>query len=381
MKNQYHILLQSIVYLLLLYDFALALPPQIDAANNMIKGNESLSSLYDISNGYIDKDGNFHLCFEDKESEYGRIIRYSSFGPDGQEVIDTKMPLRCDLYYCSFDFNMLSDQNHNLHIIYQEATHSGYEYIMLDDKGKAVKQLKIGDHSVIPGKMRIMPDGRLLIAAMRYIKHGNKYDVFFSLAPNAEKFDTVMIQMPQTNDYNDDQMAEFYPLDNNRILMVYPVINRLDGPPQWREAFLRKTIFNLKSREVEDFQYYPLRDSVNVIYTGIRPDIMFEGSVLAEMGDTLALMAYAPSIDIRSDTLQDSVCVLLFDKKGNLIPQKNLEYRKILYQNLDKTAPGDILIRENAAGPIQNRKMNWLSLFGLFSLRNYPDLIIDLPEK
>jgi hypothetical protein len=164
-----------------------------------------------------------------------------------------------------------------------------------------------------------------------------------------------------------------YPISNDNILLIkyhYGVSSR--------KMLIRKTIINLTSKSIVNAELYDVRESATVFYYNKIRNVGYDRNHIITIGDTIGYRCDIRPADY-PDSPGDSMCVILFDSQGNLVKNKTRASYPMTAGVISAFGKNDFLIRNNrdAFGQVKFNSENRISLFGLISFRNFPQIIVD----
>jgi hypothetical protein len=357
---------------MMVYQLAWTLPPQITAVNQMIVGSHLLD--YHGSNVYLDKSGTFHLLYYDTDQNHNGVLKYKAVRNDGSIAVDSKYIVNCERNECWYKIQILADSAGMIHILLgTDFRLKKNRYLLLDNKGNLVEDITLPSYDHISG-LSIYDNNKIMINGVEHTNSGQYYHLFFLKGPNQEKFKKIHIRKLTSSNYSWNETA--IPCKSNKDLFFLIGQTKDENT---KSVFLSKTLVDLKHNKVKEFQYFLARDSASYFYMPIKNDVVYGTSNLVFMGDTIIYRFGLETVNpgVRNDTM----CVILFDRNGNVIKNKAPEYRNLIYRDINNTSPGDVLVKNNYNFKASDFNSHNPTIFGISTFRDFPDIIIDVESK
>jgi hypothetical protein len=359
------------------WTIAFSMPPQIISINTKIQTVSILEQCPLCIYGNSGPSGMLYVCNIDTSGGY--YCRYSQLSKNGLFLIQDFPLIRCNPYFAPENIKILEDNN-TVHLVYYSPEIGLHKYLMLDENGKKLKEIDLIPN-IFPSDMRIMPDKRIVINATIKNWADPEEDVFCIKDVDANDFDVIHILSPIALDGMPDKDASMFPLDEDRILLLQSTYDFRMGSETIRECYLRKTIVNIKSESVEEFQIFPIRDSSSFYYSGLSPNFDRYGSKIITMDDYILYWNEGSSYDLSRYMPSDTMCVLKFETNGKLIYSKPDSVINIKYCALDSIGTRSIIFQDNANEQLI-AKSEWpVNYFGVMSFAKFPQIEIDREKR
>ncbi len=337
---------------------------------------------FDEINAVFDNDANIHSVFGGGEGDQ-KYVYYICINKDGSikipltEIYKMPMMIRYD------NFRIEVDKSGNVHILILMTHHLGSieRYVMLSPKAEISKEIDI---NIYRGKdfkrLKIYQDTSLI--AYRYGACGqyerrptNFCQIFYLKDLNDNVFSQIFFTVTFSYRNFGVVQADFIQLNSDRLLVLAALSDI-------RESYLHSFQVDLDKQATSDINTYEMKDNAYIIYKNPDPDIVFGKSTIVEKGDSLLFFMKRPYSREVDPNVNDSLLyVFLIDGDGNIISNGNPEIRKASYRSLPDVKLGDLICRDKWRDPPMTfSKKGAISRFGIFSFRNFPDLIIDMGD-
>ncbi len=354
---------------------SLALPPQLEAANDFIYSTE-LKRLPQYISGCFDQKCILHLVYSYSNTDYSKPYRYTSISPSGLMQPEPITIFPCGIYACHEDAKILSDSDGNIHIVATNLEDMpSYDHVMLNETSTLTMNAKIDPPPYFSfSSVHFLPNKAVIINGVgKFEALGPDYEMFFQRPANSPQFKLTAVLSPVPKDRRENWHADLWPLDDTLVLVMAPALEH--GQSEFK---VRKAIFDLRGEKVVDFQYFDPRDSLAYVYTKLRRDLNLGYPAFVDLGDTLIYWLRIPNWSEKHEpAFADTLGMLLLDKKGRIISSKAPEYIEASYEDLDSVRKGDVLCRVNGFPSYWHDIESSYSPFGLISFRRFPRIIID----
>ncbi len=364
----------------LLPNYAWCIPPQLRAANNFVVNHPYLSKNSFSFKCTIDNSENANLVYYEPVGNGSKaLINFLSFHADGTLRLGPKRILENHWEYSLHEneSKIISDAHGNTHLIMRDDKRTieiiKYVYVMVDSVGILKKRIEI-ERSFTLSSMRILEDGSLLAHGGFGRFRAPDSEIVLMLKRDSDKFESFSFETPELGlGYRTSNIgAKIFPLGDDNILLV-----GAHSSPYMGKTIVRKTIINLKSKGIVNAEIYDAREVWSVMYYNKIPNMNFMNYIFP-LENRIAYLCGLPSL-ANPYVPSDSMCVILFDSKGNLIKSEARESFRMNTEMLSSFSGKDFLIRNNrdAFGQIKFNAEYRLSLFGVISFRDFPQIIVD----
>jgi hypothetical protein len=380
MKIRSKMIIYAILIFCCLISTGLGLPPKIQRVNDFIKNHSYLSTKNFSFLCTMDQSFNANLIyFQPNEIGNRASLYFVSFNPAGNVRIVPKEVL-AEGWNHSLDESesrIISDFNGNTHLLLRKMLdfeRMEYTYIMIDSIGDIQKNVSI-ERGLYLSRFCVLPNGNIIAqGTIRGIgADKQQYNLIYVLEKGSSSFSSFQVEVADYGYPIPNIGADIYPLDNENILLL-----RLYSSSISKAKELHRTIINLPTKRIINTESIDAREHASIINTNMMLYLWYGGTHFITIGDTIAYQ-FMLFPNNGGDISDYSMGVIYLDSKGNFIDIDQKHILTMTTGNLLSSNQYDFLIRNNRNifGGVITTPEYKLSLYGLISFRDFPQIIID----
>jgi hypothetical protein len=355
-----------------------ALPPQVAALNDLMSDGKLARLPYSME-AVFDKSANLHVFYRSSIGDLSDTYNYLCLDPAGFLKMPSKVIIPAgDIFESFADFRMEVDNDKNIHVLLSNAVSGPKDkYILLDSLGNVHQELYFKPFGKVKS-FHVIQDSLIVgFRIGRLEALGDRFQIFYLKTIAGTEFRTLSLPvLSSPTDYR-NEYSDFFTTPEGQLVMVGK------GTDNWgaKKVYFYKYQVDLEQAISTNYSVWDARQSASIIYSNCRADINLGNPSIISLGDTVIYFMRQTWGDPQRREVSDSLFVYLMDKNGNLINLESQECRQVTYQDLGEALPGDRICKANWDPPKWATTTGPLITFGIFSFRDFPDLIIDVGDE
>lgn len=355
-----------------------ALPPAVETLNDI---SEVLESGFDVNNICQDGEGNLTVY----NAKYDSVLLmnvYRFLINEGGEILeDPRVILTLMGRYD--DFKALGDKTGRSHLlagIFWDTGCDQDEYYDVNSSGNNITEIVSrppGDLSccnIISDSIFIATRIGDTLGCWREMddEFGVEYFQVFRRAPSDTM--TELYNLPIT-------LRGFYPtvvdeISENKLLVLADDAwrTRYNYYGNTKANYIASFLIDLDNRSIVNADSGKILDRACYLIPNLNKHISIYRPSALWLDDILLYYFRLPPTEYYKDNVNDTLCILIFDKKGKRINTADEEDPVIVYKSVDRFGSTEQLIPLL----IVTADNKWKRKFGLISFRDFPKIYIDL---